>query len=225
MSQFTNQPQNTQNSELSHNDGKPRNTYNRYYSNNRFSKNGYSTRYSSNFKQRNNNQRRRRYNNDYKRKITTGKDGWSHVSKSRSPKKQEFVAKQQYKKSPINKLNRFSALNDNEEETVKTVTSKHYNVDIPKVVKTSPVLKGAWSKGITSAIKEEKKFEKKPIVEEQNQFSNMTALGTDLNKIVEQVKSFREESVTPTNNWGDIVDSDSDYESEYDSDSYSDYEY
>jgi NADH:ubiquinone oxidoreductase subunit len=221
MSQFTNQPQNTQYSELSHKDGKPQHTYNRYYSNNRVGKNGYSNRYSSNFKQRNNYQRRRRYNNDSKRKITTGSDGWSHVSKSRSPKKQEFVAKQQYKKSPINKLNRFSALNDNEEDTVKTVTSKHYNVDVPKVVKTSPVLKGAWSKGITSAIKEEKKFEKKTLVEEENQFSNMTALGSDLNKIVEQVRSFREETAPPTSNWGDIVDS----ESEYDSDSYSDYEY
>lgn len=247
MSQFRSQKQNTPYCGFCRDAGKPENVYTSHYPKDRpgkygkvicptilsttcgyCRKNGHTTRYCSSLKQRNTNETQRvRFNNDYKkRKITTNKEGWSTISKSRIPKKQEFVEKQSYKKkSPTNKVNHFAVLNDDEQDTINTDTPKYYNVDVPKVVKTAPVLKGAWGKGITSAIREEKKFEKKPVVEEENEFSNMTALGTDLNEIVEQVKAFREESVTPTGNWGDIVSSESEYESEYDSDSYSDYDY
>jgi hypothetical protein len=118
-------------------------------------------------------------------------------------------------------VNKFSALvGDEEAEEASTRT------DIPTVVRKTPVLKGAWGKGVSAAVKEEKTFEKQPAVEKKDPFSTMTSLdvGTNLNAIVEGVQKTREILLTPSNidgwDWGDRVESDSESE-----DDYSDYGY
>lgn len=231
--------------------GKPRNVYTSHYPKDRpgrdgkvicptilsttcgyCRKTGHTTRYCNSLKQQRHNNRRPSYHNN-----TNNNDGWSNVKRSRQSRftNEKHTPKLTFQTpSPSHysstKSNPFSALSDDEEQqekeqTMKSVMDEFPAINGPTVVKSTPVLKGAWGKGITSAVKENKTFEKKPVIVEENEFSNMTALGTNLDEIVEQVKSFREEVFVPSGNWGDIVDSESDYESEYDSDSYSDYEY
>lgn len=187
-------------------------------------KTGHTTRYCSSKQPTNHTHSRRR-------PMIQTKDGWSSVSRNKPSPKQRFIkTSPSPKRSPTCRTNKFSALSDDDEEqTNTTVRSRKQvmDVNIPKVVKATPMLKGAWGKGVSAAIKEEKKFEKKPVVEKKDKFSSMASLGTDLNAIAEQAKAAREAlyaSPVVTSNWGDIVDSDSDYDdSEYDS--YSEYGY
>jgi hypothetical protein len=187
-------------------------------------KTGHTTRYCSSKQPTNHTHVRRRP------RVQTN-DGWSSVSRNKPSPKQRFIkTSPSPKRSPTCRTNKFSALSDDDEEqTNTTVRSRKQvmDVNIPKVVKATPMLKGAWGKGVSAAIKEEKKFEKKPVVEKKDKFSSMASLGTDLNAIAEQAKAAREAlyaSPVVTSNWGDIVDSDSDYDdSEYDS--YSEYGY
>ena len=228
MSQFnTKQEEQTQVNTFRGDFRRPRNEYNRDSRPRRFNDNrgGNGQR---NFQRRPgyNNERRgnnRRFNNSYRRggyqkrpsnnrrRVVEDKDGWSTVKSSSNNRFNQY---RQPVNSPIVQKkdnNKFNLL----EQTV--VKNKKEIKDIPKVIKKKPVLQGAWGKGISSAVKEDVKFEKAP--EKKEEDNGMLTLSNDLSQITNDVKKNSNYLFKPlgkSTNWGDMHydDEDEEYYSE-----------
>ena len=101
-------------------------------------KTGHTTRYCS-LKQPTNHTHARR------RPTVQNRNGWSSVSRNKPSPKQRFIkTSPSPKRSPTYRTNKFSALSDDDEEETMTSVSPRkqvMDVNIPKVVKATPVLK------------------------------------------------------------------------------------
>ena len=256
MSRFYNKKSTTPFCSFCRDAGKPRNVYTSHYPKDRPGKDGkvvcptilsttcgycresgHTTRYCSVLKQRNQDSsqyRKERYRKP--RMISTNNnnnnnDGWRSIPTKKHSNSPSYSRKASPVQKPKAKHNKFAALSYDEEiATSPTTTQEDFpSLSInqgPKVTKSKPVLKGAWGKGISSAVKEEKVFDAQPVVEKKDEFSSMASLGMDLNAIVNDAKAYRESLTIKSpisTEWADIEDSDdSDYDSEesYYSDGY-----
>lgn len=255
MSRFYNKKSTTPFCSFCRDAGKPRNVYTSHYPKDRPGKDGkvvcptilsttcgycresgHTTRYCSVLKQRN------QYSSQYRkerhrkpRMISTNNnnnnDGWRSIPTKKHSNSPSYSRKASPVQKPKAKHNKFAALSYDEEIATSPTTKQEDFPSLsinqgPKVTKSKPVLKGAWGKGISSAVKEEKVFESQPVVEKKDEFSSMASLGMDLNAIVNDAKAYREALTIKSpisTEWADIEDSDdSDYDSEesYYSDGY-----
>lgn len=237
MSQFNNkQEEQTRVNTFRGDFRRPRNEYNRDSTQRYNNRNSRPQRFNDNrggngqrnFQRRPgyNNERRgnnRSFNNSYRRggyqkrpsnnrrRVVEDKDGWSTV-KSSSNKR--FNQHRQPVNSPIVQKtdnNKFNLLELEQPEVKKEIK------DIPKVIKKKPVLQGAWGKGISSAVKEDVKFEKAP--EKKEEDNGMLSLSNDLSKITNDVKNNSNYLFKPlgkNTHWGDMIcdDEDEEYYSE-----------
>jgi hypothetical protein len=113
---------------------------------------------------------------------------------------------------------------DNKFNLLEETIIKKEVKDIPKVVKKKPVLQGSWGKGISNAVKEDVKFEKKVVEEEKD--DGMITLSNDLTQIQDDAKNNSAYLFKPLGKnikWGDIaMDEDEQYQ---DDDYYSEDDY
>ena len=187
MSQFNNKEEQQTVSSFRGDFRKPRGEYNRdsrNYSTQRYN-NRNPRRFNDNrggngqrnFQRRpdyHNNERRgnnRRFNNsnwrgsnnkrpsNNRKRVVKDKDGWSTVQGS-SNSRFNHVKTNYALMKPKKDDNKFNLLE-------QTIIKKEVK-DIPKVVKKKPVLQGAWGKGISNAVKEDVKFEKKVVEEKKD---------------------------------------------------------
>ena len=152
---------------------------------------------------------------------TTQGEGWTKVSGNNTlnhSRRQQSQYQASPKTSQFNTANKFAALGEDDENDECLSSKSHRVEEVPTVIRTATVLKGAWGKGVSAAVKEEKTFEKQIVVEKEDPYSSMAPIGSDLNAILEHVKNSQETLLTPSNiegwDWGDRIDSDSDIESE-----------
>ena len=113
---------------------------------------------------------------------------------------------------PKKVVNKFNLL---EETTVKKEVK-----GIPKVVKKKPVLQGAWGKGISNAVKEDVKFEKKVVEEKKD--DGMLTLSNDLTQVQDDATKNSAYLFKPLGKnikWGDVA-MDEDEDDYYSDDDY-----
>jgi len=177
---------------------------------------GYHNNRRENNQRFNNSYRRGGYNKrspNNRKRVVQDKDGWSTIKSSNN----------RFNHNSTNKTT-FQKKDDNQFNLLKETTIKKPIEGIPKVIKSKPVLQGAWGKGISNAVKEDVKFEKAP--EKQEEDNGMLTLSNDLNEITNDAKKSATYLFKPLGksvNWGDMeYDEDDQYYSEDEDDYYND---
>lgn len=143
-----------------------------------------------------------------RKRVVKDKDGWSTVQGS-SNSRFNNVKTNYAPMKPKKDDNKFNLLE-------QTIIKKEVK-DIPKVVKKKPVLQGAWGKGISNAVKEDVKFEKKVVEEKKD--DGMLTLSNDLTQVQDDAKKNSAYLFKPLGksvNWGDMqYDEDEQYQDDY----------
>ena len=147
-----------------------------------------------------------------RKRVVKDKDGWSTVQGS-SNSRFNNVKTNYAPMKPKKDDNKFNLLE-------QTIIKKEVK-DIPKVVKKKPVLQGAWGKGISNAVKEDVKFEKKVVEEKKD--NGMVTLSNDLTPFQDDAtknSAYLFKPLGKSVNWGDMQydedEQDDDYYSEDD---------
>ena len=150
-----------------------------------------------------------------RKRVIKDKDGWSTVQGSSNSRFNNVKPNYAHMK-PKKDDNKFNLLE-------QTIIKKEVK-DIPKVVKKKPVLQGAWGKGISNAVKEDVKFEKKVVEEKKD--DGMVTLSNDLTQVQDHAKKNSAYLFKPLGRnvkWGDMqYDEDEQYQ---DDDYYSEDDY
>ena len=236
MSQFNNkQEEQTRVNTFRGDFRRPRNEYNRDSTQRYNNRNSRPQRFNDNrggngqrnFQRRPgyNNERRgnnRSFNNSYRRggyqkrpsnnrrRVVEDKDGWSTVKSSSNNR---FNQHRQPVNSPIVQKTDNNKFNLLEQQPVVKKEIK----DIPKVIKKKPVLQGAWGKGISNAVKEDVKFEKKVVEEKKD--DGMLTLSNDLTQVQDDATKNSAYLFKPLGKnvkWGDMqYDEDEQYQDDY----------
>ena len=103
---------------------------------------------------------------------TTQGEGWTKVSGNNNmnhSRRQQSQYQASPKTSQFNTANKFAALGEDDENDECLSSKSHRVEEVPTVIRTATVLKGAWGKGVSAAVKEEKTFEKQIVVEKINE--------------------------------------------------------
>ncbi len=143
-----------------------------------------------------------------RKRVVKDKDGWSTVQGS-SNSRFNNVKTNYAPMKPKKDDNKFNLLE-------QTIIKKEVK-DIPKVVKNKPVLQGAWGKGISNAVKEDVKFEKKVVEEKKD--DGMLTLSNDLTQVQDDATKNSAYLFKPLGRnvkWGDMqYDEDEQYQDDY----------
>ena len=143
-----------------------------------------------------------------RKRVVKDKDGWSTVQGS-SNSRFNNVKTNYAPMKPKKDDNKFNLLE-------QTIIKKEVK-DIPKVVKNKPVLQGAWGKGISNAVKEDVKFEKKVVEEKKD--DGMLTLSNDLTQVQDDATKNSAYLFKPLGKnvkWGDMqYDEDEQYQDDY----------